>query len=73
MVRLKPIYSFLFGSIYGACPSGYTPSIDGASCLRLGTRITTWLNAEQDCKDLGGHLVSVGSQERNDEVKYVIP
>jgi len=69
-VKFRPIYVFILEIVFAGCPSGLTASVDGASCLKLGTRKTNWNNANQDCKDLGGQLVSVGSAERNNEVSY---
>jgi hypothetical protein len=45
------------------CPGGAKP-FEGRCYLLVGTS-RTWANAEQDCKNKGGHLASVHSEEEN--------
>ena len=66
--RIKILSSFLISFASATCPDGFTESVDGVSCLKFVSNEMTQKNAEDHCKGLGGHLVSVGSQERNNEV-----
>ncbi|XP_062503048.1 uncharacterized protein LOC134180007 isoform X2 [Corticium candelabrum] len=46
-----------------SCSSGWT--LSGSSCYRLFTTIKTWDNAEADCVNKSGHLVSIVSDSEN--------
>lgn len=44
------------------CPTGAVPSLgDGSLCYSFLSSSTEFLNAEQTCVDLGGHLASIDS------------
>ena len=44
------------------CPNGAVPSLNDATiCYSFLSSSTEFLNAEQTCVDLGGHLASIDS------------
>ena len=70
-LRLLALFPVLFSVGEGNnCPTGFTESTDGVSCLNFFSGTKTWLKAEEHCQTLGGHLVTVGTAERNEEVIY---
>lgn len=53
------IFSFLTNSITFACPDGSIQGITSDICYYLVKNQVTWLSAEKDCIQKGGHITSI--------------
>ncbi|KAH7694132.1 hypothetical protein AAVH_38827 [Aphelenchoides avenae] len=55
----------LFATAYARCPSGSVQGLADEHCYVFGTKPATWLEAEEKCVALKGHLASVSSTLTN--------
>lgn len=53
------------------CPDGWVKT-SGAACLRTFTEKLSWNAAESKCQTFGGDLVSIGSQQEQDDLLFML-
>ncbi|XP_060556685.1 neurocan core protein-like isoform X2 [Ruditapes philippinarum] len=57
------------------CETKYCPAnryLFLGSCYYKSTKALKWLEAEEDCIDLGGHLVEITSEQENDFIQSIL-
>ena len=71
MVVLNCIPTCFLFQLVVACKDEYTKLSDG-SCVRMTSQALTWQKSEEDCKEKGGHLITINNKCNNDLVmEYV--
>ena len=66
------IYNIKCFCVIGLCPAGWSHYIDACYLHRNKSSGLTWVEAEKDCVDLGGHLVSIQSRQELQYVHYML-
>ena len=72
-----PVFSFaewlliqkpIFFNIAPFCPQWFDPLGSPAHCYHLGRAKKTWMEAEENCQAVGGHLVSYADHQEEQRV-----